>query len=38
MVSLAAIASRLNDQDYKTRMGNPWNKSQVKRILDRARQ
>ncbi len=34
-LSLAAIASRLNDQDYKTRMGKAWNKSQVKRILDR---
>ena len=36
-LSLAAIASRLNAQDYKTRMGKPWNKSQIKRILDRVR-
>ena len=36
-LSLATIAARLNNQDYKTRMGKAWNKSQVKRILDRAR-
>lgn len=37
-LSLAAIASRLNAEDFKTRTGRAWNKSQVKRILDRVQQ
>lgn len=34
--SLRAIASALNDQGYETRRGRPWNKEQVRLVLQRA--
>jgi hypothetical protein len=35
--SLAAIAQHLNDTGHRTRRGRAWSKTQVKRVLDRAR-
>ncbi len=35
--SLAGIAEDLNAEGHATRRGKPWNKTQVKRVLDRAR-
>ena len=35
--SLAGIAADLNAEGHATRRGKPWNKTQVKRVLDRAR-
>jgi DNA invertase Pin-like site-specific DNA recombinase len=34
--SFQAIADELNRQDHRTRTGRAWNKSQVKRVADRA--
>ena len=34
--SFQSIADELNGQDHRTRTGKPWNKSQVKRLTDRA--
>jgi DNA invertase Pin-like site-specific DNA recombinase len=33
--SLRQIATELNEQGFITRKGNPWNATQVKRVLDR---
>jgi Resolvase, N terminal domain/Recombinase len=35
--SLAGIAADLNAEGHATRRGKPWNKTQVKRVLDRGR-
>ena len=35
--SLRAVADHLNAEGHETREGCPWNKGQVKRVLDRAR-
>ena len=35
--SLAGIAEDLNAEGHATRRGKPWNKTQVKRVLDRVR-
>ena len=35
--SLAGIAADLNAEGHTTRRGKPWNKTQVKRVLDRVR-
>lgn len=35
-LSLRAIADRLNADGHTTRRGQPWNQTQVKRVLDRA--
>ena len=35
-LSFQAIANELNRQDHRTRTGKAWNKSQVKRLVDRA--
>jgi DNA invertase Pin-like site-specific DNA recombinase len=36
MLTLQAIADRLNAEGHTTRRGKPWNKVQVNRVLDRA--
>ena len=33
--SLAGIAADLNAEGHATRRGKPWNKTQVKRVLER---
>ena len=35
-LSFQAVANELNRQDHRTRTGKAWNKSQVKRVADRA--